>query len=112
MSILILMPSPEPVKPKPTPHHDQLMFQNAAFETLLIGLRKLPPCLHRAFLIHALTLMFDAPNLVLLPTVVLAELMFWMLDGIADARGALKAQNLMLYALQSLEGMKTPPESD
>ena len=84
--------------------NDLLAMQNELFGTLLYALRRLEPVHHRRFMVLALTIILDVPNLNDLPLVSLAELMFSLADCQTDARKILNLQNVLVYATQSLEG--------
>ena len=85
--------------------HELLRLQNAAFSTLVDTLRKLDPQVHRLFLVKALKILLDRPNLDQLPMASLTSLLFDQLDHCSEPMALLRMQNVFSYVAQALEGI-------
>lgn len=104
MDNLILFVRPSARQANPITRQDLLVMQTLGYETFVAGLRRLHPSLHRAYLVHVLTIVFNVSGLDELPIVPLAELMFATLDSVVEPRAALGLQNIIVHVSHHLEG--------
>lgn len=88
---------------KQTERQQVLELQTISFETLVSALNRLEARLHRQYMIGTLSIMLDVPNLHLLPTISLAELLFALLDSCTEARAIMNQQNVLIYVTDALE---------